>query len=93
MDGLFHWLMTARSLRTLAEVQRMAKWSSASVVGPVLPARLGRLTPMAPAVDGRGELARAFTSTLRYTGDRTLAVEERPVPVPSASEIVIAVEY
>jgi hypothetical protein len=65
MDGLFHWLITARSLRTLAEVQRMAKWPSASVVGPVLPARLGRLTPMAPAVDGRGEFARAFTSPLR----------------------------
>ena len=28
-----------------------------------------------------------------YTGDRTVAVEERPVPVPSAGEVVIAVEY
>ena len=28
-----------------------------------------------------------------YTGDGTLAVEERPVPVPSAGEVVIAVEY
>ena len=28
-----------------------------------------------------------------YTGDRTLAIEERPVPVPSAGEVVIAVEY
>ena len=28
-----------------------------------------------------------------YTGDRTLAVDERPVPVPSAGEVVIAVEY
>ena len=28
-----------------------------------------------------------------YTGDRTVAVEERPVPIPSAGEVVIAVEY
>jgi 2-desacetyl-2-hydroxyethyl bacteriochlorophyllide A dehydrogenase len=28
-----------------------------------------------------------------YTGARTVAVEERPVPVPSAGEVVIAVEY
>src|SRR5262249_60346197 len=28
-----------------------------------------------------------------YTGDRTVAVEERPVPVPSAGEVVIAVDY
>jgi (R,R)-butanediol dehydrogenase/meso-butanediol dehydrogenase/diacetyl reductase len=28
-----------------------------------------------------------------YRGNRTVAVEERPVPVPSAGEVVIAVEY
>ena len=28
-----------------------------------------------------------------YTGNRTVVVEERPVPVPSTGEVVIAVEY
>src|SRR5947208_2826144 len=28
-----------------------------------------------------------------YAGDRTVAVQERPVPVPSAGEVVIAVDY
>src|SRR5262249_7158961 len=65
MDGLFHWLITARSLRTLDGVQRMAQRSSVTVFGLVLPAPLGRLTPVAPAVYGRGEFACAFTSPLR----------------------------
>jgi len=28
-----------------------------------------------------------------YAGDRTVAVQERPVPVPSAGEVVVAVDY
>ena len=59
-DAVFLWLATARPLRTLGTVQRMAQSSSASVFRPVPPP-----DPVASPVVSRGEFARAFTSPLR----------------------------
>jgi hypothetical protein len=44
---------TARPLRTLGRVQRMAQRSSASMLGHILPSLLGRADPLAPPVDGQ----------------------------------------
>jgi len=61
-DAVFLWLATARPLRTLGTVQRMAQSSSASVFRPVPPP-----DPVASPVVSRGEFARSFTSPLRRT--------------------------